>query len=108
MVCPACRYDSQQSCFRRCRCPCDGCAVGRVWHTPDRAELDTYESPETPYDDQGDMEEQAVDMDDEFEVHHERLQSQDNFTATRLVPPSPRYQALSCLGLPGGIGGLGA
>jgi hypothetical protein len=30
------------------------------------------------------------------------------YTATRLAPPSPRYQALSCLGLPRGLGGLGA
>ena len=82
MVCPTCRYDSQQSCFRRCRCPCDGCAVGRVWYTPDQAELDTYEPPDTPYDDQGDMEEQAADMDDEWMVYHELLQDQDNFDPT--------------------------
>ena len=80
MVCPTCRYDSQQSCFRRCRCPCDGCAVGRVWYTPDQAELDTYEPPDTPYDDQGDMEEQAADMDDEWMVYHDLLQDQDNFS----------------------------
>ena len=30
MVCPTCRYNSLQSCSRRCRCTCDGCAVGRV------------------------------------------------------------------------------
>jgi hypothetical protein len=79
MVCPACRYNSQQSCFRRCTCPCDGYAVGRLWYTPDRAELDTYESPETLFDDQGDMEEQTEDMDDEWEVYHQLLRDQDNF-----------------------------
>ena len=64
-----------------CRCPCDGCAVGRVWYTPDHAELDTYEppDPESPYDDQDDMQEQAEDMDLEWEVYHQLLQSQDNF-----------------------------
>jgi len=73
MVCPACRYN---------RCPCDCCAVGRVWYTPDHAGLDTYEPPDTPYDDQRDTEEQAVDMDDEFEIYHELLQSQDNLAST--------------------------
>ena len=68
------RYNSQQSCFRRCRCPCDGFAVGRIWYTPDRAELDTYEPPETPYDDQCDMEDHTEDMDDEWEVYHQLLQ----------------------------------
>ena len=29
-------------------------------------------------------------------------------TTTRLAPPSPRHQAVSCLGLPRGLGGLGA
>ena len=69
---PACRYNGQQSCFRRCRCPCDGCAVGRV---------DTYEPPDTPYDDQDDMEDQVEGMDDEWLVHHDImiLQDQDNF-----------------------------
>lgn len=52
MVCPVCRYDNLQSGFRRCGCPCDGCAVSRVWYTPDHAELDTYEPPETQFDDQ--------------------------------------------------------
>ena len=80
MHCPACRYDGGQSCFRRCRCPCHGCAVGRVWYTPDHAELNTYEPPETPYDDQGDMEEQTRWMDAEWSVDHDLLQHQDNFT----------------------------
>ena len=62
-----------------CKCPCDGCAVGRVWYTPDHAELDTYEPPDTPYDEQGDMGEQAEDMDDEWGVYHQLLQDQDNF-----------------------------
>ena len=61
-VCPTCRYDSQRSCFMRCGCLCDGCAVGRVWYTPTTAELDTYEPPDTPYDDQGDLEEHAAEM----------------------------------------------
>jgi hypothetical protein len=30
------------------------------------------------------------------------------YTTNRLAPPSPRHQALSCLGLPRGLGGLGA
>jgi hypothetical protein len=46
---------------------------------PGGAELDTYEPPESPYDDQGDMEEQAKDMDDEWEVYHQLLQDQDSF-----------------------------
>ena len=65
MVCPTCRYETRQSCFMRCRCPCDGCSVGRVWYTPDNAELCTYESSQSPYADQGDMEELAHNMDDE-------------------------------------------
>ena len=31
-----------------------------------------------PFDDQGDMEEQAADMDDAWEVYHDLLQDQDN------------------------------
>ena len=52
---------------------------GKVWYTPvpDHAELVTYEPPDTPYDDQGDMEEQTEDMDDEWEVYHQLLQDQD-------------------------------
>ena len=76
MVCPSCRHDGQQSCFMRCRCPCDGCSVGRVWYTPDNAELCTYEPPQSPYDDQGDMEEQAADMEDQGDV-----EDQDNFNS---------------------------
>ena len=74
-LCPRYAHMGQHggNCFRRCRCPCDGCAVGRVWYTPDHAELINYEPPDTPYDDQGDMEEQAADMDDEWEVHHDLL-----------------------------------
>ena len=79
MHCPLCRYTNGHNCFRRCGCPCDGCAVGRVWYTPDHAELDTYEPPDTPYDDQDDMVEQARDMDDEWLAHHDILQDQDNF-----------------------------
>ena len=43
--------------------------------------LDTYELPESPYGDQGDMQEQTEDMDDEWEVHHDILQDQDNFNS---------------------------
>ena len=64
----------------RCRCPCDGCAVGRTWYTPDHAELDTYEPPESPYDDQGDMQGQTRWMGAGWGVHHGLLQHQDNFT----------------------------
>ena len=74
MVCPTCRHDGQQSCFMRCRCPCDGCSVGRVWYTPDNAELCTYKPSQSPYDDQGDMDEQAADMEDQGDV-----EDQDNF-----------------------------
>ena len=69
----------------RCRCPCDGCTVGRVWYTPGHAELDTHEPPESPCGDQGDMQEQTGDMpvddDHECEVYHdhELLQDQDSF-----------------------------
>ena len=50
--CPLCRYTNAHNCFRRCRCPCDvdGCAVGRVWCTPDHAELIDYEPPQSPDD----------------------------------------------------------
>ena len=83
MVCPTCRYETRQSCFMRCRCPCNGCSVGPVWYTPDSAELCTYdEPPPSPYADQGDMEEQVDNMDDEWEVYHELLQDQDNFGPT--------------------------
>ena len=37
--CPTCAAGRNRSCFMRCRCHCDGCAVGRVWHAPDRYEL---------------------------------------------------------------------
>ena len=113
MVCPACRYNSQQSCFRRCTCPCDGYAVGRLWYTPDRAELDTYESPETPYDDQGDMEEQTEDMDDEWEVYHQLLQDQDNFDPAAgedgTAEPTKRGRACARVYRPGNrVGSAGA
>ena len=28
----------------------------------------------------------------------------EDYTANRLAPPSPRYEALACLGLPSGLG----
>ena len=31
-----------------------------------------------------------------------------DYTTNRLAPPSPRHLAVSCLGLPRGLGGLGA
>ena len=54
--------------------------MGRVWYTPDRAGLDSYEPAESPYDDQGDTEEQTRWMDAGWEVHHDLLQHQDSFT----------------------------
>ena len=37
--CRTCDRGSEKSCFMRCRCSCEGCAVGRVWYAPDRADL---------------------------------------------------------------------
>ena len=63
----------------RCRCPCDGCYIGRVWYTPDIVELSTYEPPQSPYDDQGNIQELADHMDIEWDVYHDLFQNQDNF-----------------------------
>ena len=37
--CPTCTSGSRRSCFSRCKCICDGCTAGRVWHAPDRDQL---------------------------------------------------------------------
>ena len=67
---------------------CDGCTVGRVWFVPVDEELDPYQPPKSPDDVQGDnvMQEQQLDMDNEWMVHHDMLQSQDNFSVARYAP----------------------
>jgi hypothetical protein len=82
--CHLCRYTNAHmgqhggNCFRRCRCPCDGCAVGRVWYTPTNAELDEYESPDSADDGLDYVEaQQEADMDMEVDVDMDMHMAQD-------------------------------
>ena len=57
-----------------------------IWHIPhvhddDLQPPSRYLPPASPYNDQGDMQEQQLDMGDEFMVYHDMLQSQGNFGA---------------------------
>jgi hypothetical protein len=53
--------------------------VGRACYTPDTAELCTYEPPQSPYDDQDDIQELTDHMDIEWDVYYDLSQNQDNF-----------------------------
>ena len=57
---------------------CDGCTVGRVWHIPDNEELDPYSPLASPYEDQGDMQEQGEGLEIEWIAYHDIMQNMDS------------------------------